>query len=186
MDFSFYIRRYKVTSICKIEDELSTIRSKIYVNTSNTPQILHNYFGVIGTKFFALSATPSAAVDALDVIASAVSFNCIDRAFSEIDSEAVAAPDLMASAACFNLASRIRRTYAKRTTKSISILSLIIINIPWTKSPFRICGPIPLNRARGPSRSMMCFMTSPKVLKGLPFRSGGGLDCRPTFATING
>lgn len=29
-------------------------------------------------------------------------------------------------------------------------------------------------------------MTSPKLLKGLPFRDGGGFDWRPTLATING
>jgi hypothetical protein len=25
-----------------------------------------------------------------------------------------------------------------------------------------------------------------KLLKGLPWREGGGFDCRPTFATISG
>lgn len=49
-----------------------------------------------------------------------------------------------------------------------------------------ICGPIPLKRARGPSCSMIKAMTSPKVLKGLPSRAGGGRDCRPTLATMSG
>lgn len=29
-------------------------------------------------------------------------------------------------------------------------------------------------------------MTSPKLLNGFPCRSGGGRDCKPTFATISG
>lgn len=49
-----------------------------------------------------------------------------------------------------------------------------------------IWGPMPLNRPRRPSFSMMKAMTSPKLLKGLPFRDAGGFDCKPTLATING
>lgn len=52
--------------------------------------------------------------------------------------------------------------------------------------PFDICGAMPLNSPNHPSCSTMKAMTSPKVLNGTPFRAGGGLDCRPTFATING
>jgi hypothetical protein len=65
-------------------------------------------------------------------------------------------------------------------------LSLVIISIPCTSRPFRICGAMPLKRPNRPSCSMMYAMTSPNVLKGFPFRDGGGLDCNPTFATING
>jgi hypothetical protein len=32
----------------------------------------------------------------------------------------------------------------------------------------------------------MYRITSLKDLKGLPFRAGGGFDCRPTFATMRG
>lgn len=65
-------------------------------------------------------------------------------------------------------------------------LSLVIISRPWTKRPFMIWGPMPLNSDKRPSFSTMYRMTSPKVLKGLPFRPGGGRDCRPTLATIRG
>jgi len=33
---------------------------------------------------------------------------------------------------------------------------------------------------------MMNSMTSTKLLNGFPCRDGGGLDCRPTLATIRG
>lgn len=45
---------------------------------------------------------------------------------------------------------------------------------------------MPLNRPRTPSFSTINRITSPKLLNGLPFLDGGGLDCRPTFATISG
>ena len=65
--------------------------------------------------------------------------------------------------------------------------SLVIINKPCTSKPLSNCGPIPLNNnADRPSYSIMCAMTSEKERKGLPFRTGGGWDCRPTLATIRG
>lgn len=64
--------------------------------------------------------------------------------------------------------------------------SLVIIRMPWTSRPLRICGPMPLNKLMGPSFSMMNCMTSTKVLNGFPWRAGGGFDCRPTLATIRG
>lgn len=65
-------------------------------------------------------------------------------------------------------------------------LSLVIMRSPWTSKPLKSCGAMPLKRPRTPSCSIMNLITSPKLLNGLPFRAGGGLDCRPTLATING
>ena len=52
--------------------------------------------------------------------------------------------------------------------------------------PLVICGTMPLNKARGPSCSMIYDITSIKLLNGLPWRAGGGRDCSPTFATMSG
>lgn len=65
-------------------------------------------------------------------------------------------------------------------------LSLVIINSPCTSRPFVICGAIPLKSPSRPSCSTIYFITSTKLLKGLPSLAGGGLDCSPTFATIRG
>lgn len=45
---------------------------------------------------------------------------------------------------------------------------------------------MPLNKPSTPSRSVMNLITSTKLVKGLPFLSGGGLDCNPTLATMRG
>ena len=65
-------------------------------------------------------------------------------------------------------------------------LSFVIIRSPWTSKPLVICGPIPLNKDKGPSCSMIYDITSKKFLNGLPCLSAGGLDCSPTLATISG
>lgn len=76
--------------------------------------------------------------------------------------------------------------YELYLSKKKSYLSLTIISKPWTSKPLSICGPIPLNKAKGPSYSTTWDITSIKVQKGFPRRTGGGCDCRPTFATIKG
>jgi len=45
---------------------------------------------------------------------------------------------------------------------------------------------MPLKRPKRPSFLMMNCMTSMKLLNGFPCRDGGGLDCKPTLATIKG
>jgi hypothetical protein len=57
---------------------------------------------------------------------------------------------------------------------------------PWTIRPFEICGAMPLKSPNNPSFSTMKRITSMKLLKGFPFRDGGGLDCSPTLATMSG
>lgn len=64
--------------------------------------------------------------------------------------------------------------------------SLVIIKMPCTRKPLRSWGPIPLNKLKAPSFLTMNSITSTKLLKGLPLRAAGGLDCRPTLATMRG
>ena len=87
----------------------------------------------------------------------------------------------LASCSCL-----ILRTYLNSITNMSSTLSFVIMRIPCTSIPFMSCGAMPLNKPSKPSFLTMNRMTSGNDLKGLPILAGGGLDCRPTFATMSG
>jgi len=76
--------------------------------------------------------------------------------------------------------------YRKSSMNTSSIRSFDIIRRPWTITPLSSCGPMPLNSRMIPSFSTMWRRTSVNDLNGRPFRSGGGLDWRPTLATMRG
>lgn len=80
----------------------------------------------------------------------------------------------------------VSRMFHAWNSNMVTHRSLVIIKMPCTRIPFVIWGPIPLNNPRTPSFSYMNCSTSQKLLNGLPFLDGGGLDCRPTFATMRG